>query len=50
MSWLIAVPLMFSGFFLHAAFTAQQGDTMIHHAVHAAGLTLATAGALVVLS
>lgn len=50
MSWMFAVPLMFSGFLVHAALTAPEGDTLLHHVVHAVGLTLATAGALVVLS
>jgi hypothetical protein len=50
MSWIFAVPLMFGGFLVHAALTAPDGDTLLHHMVHAAGLTMATAGALVVLS
>lgn len=50
MSWLIAIPLIFSGFVLHAAVIAPNGDRLVHHMVHAAGLTMATVGALVVLA
>lgn len=50
MSWMIAVPFIFTGTLVHAAMTAREGETVIHHAVHAAGLTMATVGALVVLS
>lgn len=50
MSWLIAVPLIFSGLFLHAACVAPDGRGAAVHALHAAGLTMAVVGALVVLA
>lgn len=50
MSWLIAVPLIYSGFLLHAACVAPNGGGLLHHMLHSAGLTMATVGALVVLS
>ncbi len=50
MIWLIAIPLMYSGFFLHSACIAPiEGEEIITPALNAAGKTLATVGALVVL-
>lgn len=50
MTWLLAVPLIYSGFFLHFACVAPlEDDLLTKTALHAAGLTLATVGALVLI-
>jgi hypothetical protein len=50
MIWLLAIPLIFSGFWLHAACIAPaEGQTLVSSALGAAGMTMATVGALVVL-
>lgn len=50
MIWLIAVPLIYSGFFLHAACVAPDGSGLVHSGMRAAGQTMATVGALAVLA
>ena len=50
MNWVLAVPLIYSGFFLHSACVAPlEGRGLLHPALSAAGKTMATIGALVVL-
>lgn len=50
MTWLLAVPLIYSGFFLHSACVAPlEEGSMPLTVLHAAGLTLATVGALVLI-
>lgn len=50
MTWLVAVPLIYSGFFLHSACVAPiEGRGVLVPALHAAGLTFATVGALVLI-
>lgn len=51
MTWLFAIPLIYSGFFLHSACIAPiEGEGLITTALDATGKTMATVGALVVLA
>lgn len=50
MIWLVAIPLIFSGFWIHSACVAPiEGQGLIATALCAAGKTMATVGALVVV-
>lgn len=50
MIWLLAIPLIYSGFFLHSACIAPvEGTKTLTVALDAFGKTLATVGALVVI-
>lgn len=51
MTWLLAIPLMYSGFFLHSACVAPcEGEGILTVCINAAGKTMAAVGALVVLA
>lgn len=50
MIWLVAIPLLYSGFFLHSATAKTEDCGLVHTGMRAAGLTMVAAGALAVLS